>query len=43
MIAAALDADPSITHVAQVHCETGAGVLNDLAGVAQACARAAPV
>lgn len=38
MVAAALDADPSITHVAQVHCETGAGVLNDLAGIAQACA-----
>ncbi len=37
-IAAALDADPSITHVAQVHCETGAGVLNDLPGIAQACA-----
>lgn len=37
MIAAALDADPSITHVAQVHCETGAGVLNDLIGIAQAC------
>ncbi len=36
-VAAALDADPSITHVAQVHCETGAGVLNDLAGIAQAC------
>ncbi len=33
----ALSADPSITHVAQVHCETGAGMLNDLAGVAQAC------
>jgi len=37
MVAAALDADPTITHVAQVHCETGAGVLNDLAGIAQAC------
>jgi 2-aminoethylphosphonate-pyruvate transaminase len=37
MVAAALDADPGITHVAQVHCETGAGVLNDLAGIAQAC------
>ena len=34
---AALAADPSITHVAQVHCETGTGMLNDLAGVAQAC------
>jgi 2-aminoethylphosphonate-pyruvate transaminase len=25
--------------VAQVHCETGAGVLNDLPGIAQVCAR----
>ena len=40
MVDAALAADPSITHVAQVHCETGAGMLNDLAGVAQACAQA---
>jgi 2-aminoethylphosphonate-pyruvate transaminase len=39
MVDAALAADPSITHVAQVHCETGAGVLNDLAGIAQVCAR----
>jgi len=39
MVEAALVADPSITHVAQVHCETGAGVLNDLGGIAQACAR----
>jgi 2-aminoethylphosphonate-pyruvate transaminase len=39
MIDAALQGDPSITHVAQVHCETGAGVLNDLAGIAQACRR----
>jgi 2-aminoethylphosphonate-pyruvate transaminase len=39
MVEAALVADPSITHVAQVHCETGAGVLNDLAGIAQVCAR----
>ena len=37
IVDAALAADPSITHVAQVHCETGAGMLNDLAGVAQAC------
>ena len=36
-VAAALDADSTITHVAQVHCETGAGVLNDLTGVAQVC------
>ncbi len=39
MVDAALAADPSITHVAQVHCETGAGVLNDLEGIAQVCAR----
>jgi 2-aminoethylphosphonate-pyruvate transaminase len=39
IVEAALAADPSITHVAQVHCETGAGVLNDLPGIAQACAR----
>jgi 2-aminoethylphosphonate-pyruvate transaminase len=39
MVDAALATDPSITHVAQVHCETGAGVLNDLAGIAQVCAR----
>lgn len=37
MVEAALSADPSITHVAQVHCETGAGVLNDLAGIARVC------
>jgi 2-aminoethylphosphonate-pyruvate transaminase len=39
IVESALAADPSITHVAQVHCETGAGVLNDLEGVAQVCAR----
>ncbi len=39
MIAEALDADPSITHVAQVHCETGAGILNPLADIAAECAR----
>jgi len=39
MVDAALRADPAITHVAQVHCETGAGVLNDLAGIAQTSAR----
>ena len=30
----ALEADPSITHVALVHCETGTGVLNPLHDVA---------
>jgi len=37
IVDAALSADPSITHVAQVHCETGAGMLNDLSGVSRAC------
>ncbi|MBS0454316.1 MAG: 2-aminoethylphosphonate--pyruvate transaminase [Proteobacteria bacterium] len=35
----ALAADPSITHVAMVHCETGAGVLNPLHEIAQVVAR----
>lgn len=39
IVDAALAADPTITHVAQVHCETGAGILNDLPGIAQACAK----
>lgn len=34
-IDAALAADPRITHVAQVHCETGTGILNPLADIAQ--------
>lgn len=38
-VEAALAGDPTITHVAQVHCETGAGILNDLAGIAQVCRR----
>jgi 2-aminoethylphosphonate-pyruvate transaminase len=33
-IDAALGADASITHVAQVHCETGTGILNPLAEIA---------
>jgi 2-aminoethylphosphonate-pyruvate transaminase len=33
-IDAALTADPSITHVAQVHCETGTGILNPLPEIA---------
>ncbi|MCI3206279.1 MULTISPECIES: 2-aminoethylphosphonate--pyruvate transaminase [Pandoraea] len=33
----ALSRDPSITHVAQVHLETGAGVLNPLAEIARVC------
>lgn len=39
MIEAALLRDPSITYVAQVHCETGAGVLNPLPEIAALCAR----
>jgi 2-aminoethylphosphonate-pyruvate transaminase len=30
----ALTADPAITHVAQVHCETGTGILNPLSAIA---------
>lgn len=30
----ALAADPAITHVAQVHCETGTGILNPLPAIA---------
>jgi 2-aminoethylphosphonate-pyruvate transaminase len=37
-IAAALAADPTITHVAQVHCETGTGILNPLPEIAAAVA-----
>ncbi len=41
--AAALDqqllADPSISHVILIHCETGTGVLNPLAEVAAVCER----
>ncbi|KJK21705.1 2-aminoethylphosphonate--pyruvate aminotransferase [Burkholderiaceae bacterium 16] len=39
LIEAAFARDPSITHVAQVHCETGAGVLNPLPEIAALCAR----
>lgn len=39
MIEAALIRDPAITHVAQVHCETGTGTLNPLQEIAQVCAR----
>ncbi|MFM2120341.1 MAG: hypothetical protein RL722_1809, partial [Pseudomonadota bacterium] len=34
-----LRADPSITHVGLIHCETGTGVLNPLAGIAAVCER----
>ena len=36
-LAAKLVADPSVTHVFLVHCETGAGVLNPLQAVADVC------
>ena len=36
----ALAADPSISHVAAVHCETTSGVLNPIAEIAQVVARA---
>jgi len=35
----ALNADPSVTHVVLIHCETGTGVLNPLAAVAAVCER----
>jgi 2-aminoethylphosphonate-pyruvate transaminase len=35
----ALAKDAAITHVAQVHCETGTGILNPLPEIAEACAR----
>ncbi|OIP19444.1 MAG: 2-aminoethylphosphonate--pyruvate transaminase [Comamonadaceae bacterium CG2_30_59_20] len=38
-IEAALMADPTITHVAQVHCETGTGIMNPLADIARVVAR----
>ena len=34
-----LKADPSITHVVLIHCETGAGVLNPLQALADVCQR----
>ena len=38
-VAAALAADPAITHVAMVYCETTSGILNPLADVAAVVAR----
>jgi 2-aminoethylphosphonate-pyruvate transaminase len=35
----ALAADPAITHVAQVHCETGTGILNPLPEIANVVAK----
>lgn len=37
-IDAALAADPSISHVALVHCETGTGILNPLGAIAEVVA-----
>jgi 2-aminoethylphosphonate-pyruvate transaminase len=39
LIEAALLADPRITHVAQVHLETGTGLLNPMQEIAEVCAR----
>lgn len=39
-IAAMLAADPSITHVVAIHCETSSGILNPLTEIAQATAQA---
>jgi 2-aminoethylphosphonate-pyruvate transaminase len=39
MVEQAFARDPAITHVAQVHCETGTGILNPLPEIAAACAR----
>ncbi len=39
-IAQALRADPAITHVVAIHCETSSGILNPLAEIAQATADA---
>src|SRR5450755_2232823 len=37
-VARALDADPSITHVGLIHCETSTGILNPLPEIADAIA-----
>jgi 2-aminoethylphosphonate-pyruvate transaminase len=34
----ALDADPAITHVIAIHCETSSGILNPVAEIAQVVA-----
>jgi 2-aminoethylphosphonate-pyruvate transaminase len=39
LVAAALQADSAITHVAAVHCETTSGILNPIDEIAQATAR----
>jgi 2-aminoethylphosphonate-pyruvate transaminase len=35
-VAAALEADPAITHVIAIHCETSSGILNPVAEIAEA-------
>jgi 2-aminoethylphosphonate-pyruvate transaminase len=37
-VAAALDADPAITHVVVIHCETSSGILNPVAEIAEVVA-----
>ncbi len=39
-VSAALAADPAITHVLAIHCETSSGILNPLAEIAEATAKA---
>ena len=39
MLEGAFKMDPLITHVAQVHCETGTGILNPLPEIAAVCER----
>jgi 2-aminoethylphosphonate-pyruvate transaminase len=39
-VAQALAADPDVTHVAVVHCETTSGILNPIEAIAQAVAQA---
>lgn len=39
-VAAAIEADPAITHVMAIHCETSSGILNPLAEIANATAAA---
>ena len=39
-VARALDADPSITHVGLIHCETSTGILNPLPEIADVGGRA---
>jgi 2-aminoethylphosphonate-pyruvate transaminase len=39
-LAARLDSDPSITHVAVIHCETTSGILNPIEDIARVCENA---